>query len=154
MLWASLGSVGVLGKKRCGLVSLIKDGPGFVLTIAVTYHINFLVPRGCRGWEDPDLWQIDWMEFSDWNDADAIKPWIVSHEVQAVNMPHAVGNGKRAWKSISYCPSAFCDFVYYKSSCEPGVKTLEFLGPPWLLLVCLALELLLAKRSLSLCQGL
>ena len=78
------------------------------------YFKKFWVSRGCRRWEDPGLWQIDWIEFSDWNDADSIKPWAVSPELQSVNMSRTVGYGKCVWKSTSYHPSAFCGCVLQK----------------------------------------
>lgn len=40
--------VGVLGKEVWAN-ELTSEGPGFVLTIAITDHINYQVPRGCRG---------------------------------------------------------------------------------------------------------
>lgn len=41
MLRGYLGRVGVLGEKRCGLMSLINNRLGFLITIGVTCHINF-----------------------------------------------------------------------------------------------------------------
>lgn len=98
------------------------------------YFKKFWVSRGCRGWEDPGLWQIGW----NFQTEMTLTPLNLGQSLLSFSLwtcPTQWDMGDVFGKASPAIPLPFVA-VYYKSSCEPGVTTMELLvsfGWYWLL---------------------
>lgn len=119
-----LARMGVPGKERCGPMSLVNSGPGFILSLPAAHHADFQeVPRGHGGHKDADLGQTDLGHFLDGSDADPIRPWAVFHGPQPEDIPHAAGNANAFQRASSPAPTLpVCDSLCHRSSCEPRLR--------------------------------